>query len=575
MRFFSKSHVNSIANIIPPKGFTVSLRTINGQNQCYGPGTVIQGQINLSLNKIITMPCQLRVIFTCCQTITKESENEDGSPPSILFQVEHVLLQDQALPPCRRQTPFHFSIKLPLCNFPPSLEGECSVQYSIRSTLSFAPSPEDPSSTPSISSLPIRILYLPLVPTTALQTRFLCSSTSASSYENSAQLILDTPRPIQILSRPSVPTTQSLSQSVISASIKSMTSACIGESILMVLKVDNATQTELHSIRLTLIRQVSYAAPASPSSPPSSPSLAAVDGHHQHEHQAPYSYTTPDSTIIHSTTIPIAKVPNINSSWSQQLQFRLPTHKGLIPSINKAITPLLKVDYFILISIPIPQKHSSLVDRLTLGKQKRPAMDMSIFDDSSMTQPVLQGPLQQPQQTLGRLSASAFGATRGLNMFQLALIPIVIGSIPSYVGHQRFKWPIPSHVEVTDRPTFIRDRFEEEMIQHLSSLESLITEDENDMDIENLILAARKNRPLSSGESDDGGDEGDHEDDGHVHSQLPARFRRGGRLGYRSNSLLSSGLRTPPLSPQNAPLATMDDVVRIRPLVESNDVGLS
>src|SRR5690554_3559334 len=113
----------------------------------------------------------------------------------------------------------------------------------------------------------------------------------------------------------------------------------------MVLNVDNATQTELHSIRLTLIRQVSYAAPASPSSPPPSPSLAAVDGHHQHEHHALYSYTTPDSTIIHSTTIPIAKVPNSNSSWSQQLQFRLPTHKGLIPSINKAITPLLKVDY--------------------------------------------------------------------------------------------------------------------------------------------------------------------------------------------------------------------------------------
>ncbi|KAF9194539.1 hypothetical protein BGZ51_009102 [Haplosporangium sp. Z 767] len=572
MRFFSKSHVNSFANIIPPKGFTVSLRTINGQNQCYGPGTVIQGQINLYLNKTITVPCQLRVIFTCRQTITQESENEDGSPPSILFQTEQVLLQDRALPPCRRQAPFHFSIKLPFCNFPPSVEGERSVQYSIHSTLSFAPHPEDPSSTFSVSSLPIRVFYLPLVPTTALQSRLLCGSTSTPSYENSTQLILDTPHSTQLLSRPSAPNTQPSSHSVISASVKSMTSACIGESVSMVLHIDNATQTELHSIHLALVRQVSYAVSASPSSPPSSPTLAAADGHRQHQRHALYPFTTPDSTTIHSTTIPIARVPNSSSSWSQQLQFRLPTRKGLIPSINKAITPLFKVDYFILISIPIPQKHNSLADRLTLGKQKRPAMDMSIFDNSSVTQSVLQDPLQQPQQgpqaqqaqqTLGRLSTSAFGATRGPTLFQLAPIPIVIGSIPYHVGQRRFKWPIPNHVEVMDRPTFIRDRFEEEMIQHLSSLESLMMEDMSDTDIENLVQAARKNGPMSSGESDDGDDEGSHEDDGHVHSKLPARFRRGGRMGYRSSPLLPSGLRTPPLSPRNAPLATMDDVMRI------------
>jgi hypothetical protein len=109
-------------------------------------------------------------------------------------------------------------------------------------------------------------------------------------------------------------------------------------------------------------------------------------------------------------------------------------------------------------------------------------------------------------------------------------------------------------MEVEDRPTFVRDRFEEEMIQQLSSLESLVMDDgdDDDLDIELLVEEAcrrRRRRDSSSSEdSDVDEDDENEEDEEEEDSRVPARFRK----PYRNSSLptpSSSGLSTPPPSP--------------------------
>ncbi|KAF9581455.1 hypothetical protein BGW38_001511 [Lunasporangiospora selenospora] len=75
-------------------------------------------------------------------------------------------------------------------------------------------------------------------------------------------------------------------------------------------------------------------------------------------------------------------------------------------------------------------------------------------------------------------------------------IPVTIGSVPQdYHQHHKVKWPIPSYTDVPDRPTFVRDRFEREMLLHLSSLESLVVaddEEEEEIDIETLVQEAKR-----------------------------------------------------------------------------------
>lgn len=337
----------------------------------------------------------------------------------------------------------------------------------------------------------------------------------------------------------------------------------------MFLEVTNESHVDLQSIHLALVRQISYqtqhtTSTTSISPPPSPPSHPWSGASSRFNHNV-YTYTPPESTTVHSATIPIAKVSNSHSCWTQQLQFRLPHHLGLLPSIDRTITPWLKVDYFIMVSIPIPQRHGSLVSRLTSGSKKRPVMDMSVFD---ATEPVVlsEPSVQQPRQTIVERSLSAGslgGYARGPQALQLGPVPIVISAVPANLGDRRFKWPIPNHLEVQDKPTFVRDRFEEEMVQHLSSLESLIMEDDDPVEIISLVHPVHMSSPSSSDESDE-----DHVD-GRVHSRVPARFRHEIRAltDRKEHASSKSGLGTPPPSPPQAPTPAMDGV---RPLILPN-----
>jgi hypothetical protein len=136
MRFFSKhSSANIAATYLAPNGLSIALATKNGQPRRYGPGTILHGQVNLSLSKPILRPCQLRVVFTCTSTLDSTTNSldhhssKDDFPSSslvptttTLFEVEHLLIDNQTLPFCGRHAPLHFCIKLPLCNYPPSME---------------------------------------------------------------------------------------------------------------------------------------------------------------------------------------------------------------------------------------------------------------------------------------------------------------------------------------------------------------------------------------------------------------------------------------------------------------------
>lgn len=149
---FFQAQEESLAStfIAPSNGYNISVPTRNGLDHYYGPGTIFQGQLNLQLLKPIKGPCRLRVILACTQTIgdiassttTSTSPGEDRSsprasqssetsstgshkhsqypPPRTVFAVEHILLQDMAMA-IKRHT-FLFTVKFPMCNFPPSFQ---------------------------------------------------------------------------------------------------------------------------------------------------------------------------------------------------------------------------------------------------------------------------------------------------------------------------------------------------------------------------------------------------------------------------------------------------------------------
>ncbi|KAF9911776.1 hypothetical protein EC991_002504 [Linnemannia zychae] len=175
------------------------------------------------------------------------------------------------------------------------------------------------------------------------------------------------------------------------------------------------------------------------------------------------------------------------------------------------------------------------------------------------------------------------GSCKTPTVLQLAPIPITLTSVPSYSDGRKAR-PIPHHMEVEDRPTFIRDRFEEEMIQQLSSLESLVMDgDDDDLDIDLLVEEARRrrhrHRDTGSSEDSDDADEDDYEgerdqedeeqDDPRFMSRVPARFRH----PYRNSSLPmpaagNSGLSTPPPSPPYLSKALSDDSLMVQTMRE-------
>lgn len=132
-------------------------------------------------------------------------------------------------------------------------------------------------------------------------------------------------------------------------------------------------------------------------------------------------------------------------------------------------------------------------------------------------------------------------------------------------------------MEVEDRPTFVRDRFEEEMIRQLSSLESLVLDDgdDNDLDIDLLVeevCRRRRRRDASSSEDSDGGEDDDEvegeDEEEEEDARVPARFRK----PYRNSSLptppSNSGLGTPPPSPPYLSKAMSDDSMMVQTLRE-------
>ncbi|KAG9071342.1 hypothetical protein KI688_005553 [Linnemannia hyalina] len=564
MRFFSKnSSANIAATYLAPNGLSISLATKNGHPRRYGPGTILHGQVNLSLAKPILRPCQLRVVFTCTTTLDFTTDAGDHND-------ELVAATSSSTTPLT--TLFE--------------EGERFVHYTLQAILSFDADLGNGTIVKTFtSSTPSKIVYMPLVSYAAAmfggaqQTRLgvtnaaavataSCRPTSSSVpiHETSGQLVVE--------SRSGMKT--------INASVQSKTSVCIGDHASMVLKVENESDITLQAIRLALVRQISF---PSSSSPNYSPKVAGnLPSHSVHTSSFPSSpsYINPILTTVHAATIPVAKVSNRNSTWTQQLQFRVPSHLNLLPSINKSITPLFHVEYFIVLSLPIPQRQGGFVSRLAASTRKRPSIDLSIFHSHSSSSSSSSS--AGVTDTCHLLSTSPPGSSdvsssKMPTALQLTPIPITLTSVPSYADGRKSR-PIPHHMEVEDRPTFVRDRFEEEMIQQLSSLESLLMDDgdDDDLDIDLLVEEAcrrRRRRDASSSEDSDV-DENDDEELGEEEeeeedeedSRVPARFRH----PYRNSSLpipmSNSGLGTPPPSPPYLAKAMSDDSMMVQTMRE-------
>ncbi|KAG0044971.1 hypothetical protein BGZ83_009747 [Gryganskiella cystojenkinii] len=506
MRFFSRlQHSDSAASYLAPSGLTVSLHSKDGRARLFGPGTTIQGQVHLSLARSTPVPCRLKVVFACHQSLIQETACSDTA--TTVFEVEHILIQDELLNPCNRKHPLHFSIKLPLCNYPPSLECGVdgpSVRYSIHAELTLLKQRGDEKES-SVRSPSVAVMYLPMVPTIF-----------PHSIQNNNPMV-------------TTQLSQSAQLGAINASVESTGAVCIGESVAMVLHVNNKSQSDLHNIYLSLVRSI-Y--------PTGKPSLHST---------------------VHTTTIPIAKSSNKNSTWSQQLQFRLPINIGLVPSIDSTVMPMCQIEYSLCIYIPLVQKHGSIVSRL----RKRPTLDFTAFSShsSSKDPAVLANQEQSVADATNQRPGFSSPAGHASSSLNFPPIPIIVGSLPSHQtnnGRRMFKWPIPTYKDVQDKPTFVRDRFEEEMLQHLSSLESLVVDDDDDeLDIiDGLVRAAQRRMSklsLSASETDEEIEQDE--------SRIPARFRSPVvATRYKRQSETKSGLRTPPSSPpQEAPLTDSMD----------------
>ncbi|KAF9380693.1 hypothetical protein CPC16_010191 [Podila verticillata] len=529
MRFLAKSrgntHTTSASSYISSRGFTLQTATAGNRlpRSHYGPGTVFQGELNLHLLKAIPSPCQLRIVLTCHQTITPMAQDGPNassvasSKPTTLFTVEHILVNNEALAAKRHF--FHFSIKFPMCNYAPSYKDENgrSVVYSAKAFLTFETQPTNPASKAELSSPELELKYLPVVP----------ASIPRNEVVENAQLVDPT-------------TNQTCIRATVDSSQRGMSP---GESMPLTFSFTNNSQSDLHTIHVALVRQASFATSSSPSSSTC--------------HDAP-PYSSPEYSLIHSTVIPISKPSNKNLSWSQPVQLILPPSLDLVPTTNVTITPLFRINYFLVVNIPVGQHH---LGRIPFGARQLslPIINDTIFSASS---------------------ASSNGCVniKGLTVLQFAPIPITMGTVPSRIPTSRLKWPLPSHAEVSATPVFVRDRFEEEMIKQLSSMESLMMEEDDEQDIAELVKAAEARRLSlsemghhhhSSGSSDEDDDANMHpiSKSGRLHSTLPIRFRQGS-VPPRHNlkgSQADIGMSPPP-SPPSTSRTVLEDAMAFHAL---------
>ncbi|KAF9363054.1 hypothetical protein BGX34_005001 [Mortierella sp. NVP85] len=548
LHFFNSPPEDALAQsyLVPTNGFTISVPTRYGLENYHGPGTVFQGQLNLQLAKPIKSPCRLRVIFSCLHTIPTADTPPTSQPSSSsssgevrlssesskhghalsqhhsLFEIEHILLQDEPLQ-AKRHT-FMFNIRFPKVNMPASMtDGDRSLMYAIHGDLVFQTNPDDALSQVTLASPAVHLKYLPLVPTSFPHYPVIEMTQVMDPYS-----------------------TRQLFKATVESPQRGV---CPGESTPLSLTITNSSETDLHSIHMSLVRIITYpcpsTAPVSPTSPTASSSI-------------------PEPVTVHSISIPVSRTSNRNSTWMESIQFNLPTNLGLIPTTNKVITPLYKVDYYLSVSLPVANRGTGLASWFTPAVKNPPPVDISLVlnatgattdNETSTTlragsrknsvDKIIKGNLHMDR--ISTLNSTMKWPT----LIQLPLIPIIVGTVPYSVTERQLRWPIPNYLDVTDRPCFIRDRFEEEMMQHLESLETLIMEEGDDEDIENMMQAAAR-KSGSSGESD--------EDDQRARSKIPARFRNS-ESGHsrRKNSQSSSGLDTPPPSPpSSSPMAMMN-----------------
>lgn len=153
-----------------------------------------------------------------------------------------------------------------------------------------------------------------------------------------------------------------------------------------------------------------------------------------------------------------------------------------------------------------------------------------------------------------------------------------MGTVPSRIPTSQLKWPLPSHAEVGATPAFVRDRFEEEMLKHLSSMESLMMEEDDEQDIAELVKAVEVRR-LSLGEmehhhgsSGSGSDEDDETNmhrtskSSRLHSTLPIRFRRGSVPPRHSLKSSLDNSMSPPPSPPGTSRTVLEDAMAFHAL---------
>ncbi|KAG0339510.1 hypothetical protein BG000_001938 [Podila horticola] len=524
MRFLAKSRLGNTqttnaSSYISSRGFTLQPATAGHglPRSYYGPGTIFQGQLNLHLLKAIASPCRLRIVLTCHQTITPTQDNLTASSTTSskattpLFKVEHILVDNEALAAKRHF--FHFSIKFPMCNYAPSFKDENgrSVVYSAKAFLSFETQSTNPSKA-ELSSPELELRYLPVVPASIPRNEVVENARMVDSTTN---------------------------QVIISATVDSSQR----DSLPLTFNFTNNSQSDLQTIHIALVRQASFA--SSPTSHDTS------------------SFSNPEYSLIHSTTIPISRTSNKNMSWSQPVQFILPPSLNLVPTTDITITPLLRIDYFLVVNIPVSRHHG--LGRIPFGSRQLslPIINDTIFSASS-----------------GDISPSSGCINvKGLTVLQFAPISVTMGTVPSRIPTSRLKWPLPSHAEVGATPSFVRDRFEEEMLKHLSSMESLMMEEDDDQDIAELVKAAEARR-LSLGETEhpnhsSSGSGSDEDDDtnmhrisksARLHSTLPIRFRQGSVPPQHSlKSSLDIGMSPPP-SPPSTSRTVLEDAMAFHAL---------
>ncbi|KAF9201725.1 hypothetical protein BGZ49_008063 [Haplosporangium sp. Z 27] len=522
--FFGGTPEDALAQafLVPTNGFNISSPTRHGLDNYNGPGTLFQGQLNLQLAKTITGPCCLRVVFSCSYTIPSSeslqnaetrlnsySQDQKRGIQQALFEIDHILIKDEPMQ-IKRHT-FMFNIKFPRVNFPASMmDGDLSVVFKLHGELTFQTIPGDTSTQSILLSPNVYLKYLPLVPT------------SIPHYPVTEMTeVMD------------MSTNQPLFKAVLESSQRGV---CLGESLSLSLSITNFSDIELQSIHLSLVRVITYPT-----------ALASVTSNND---PSCISALTTDPVTVYTEIIPISKSPNKNASWLELIHFKAHSNLGLIPTTNKVITPLYKVDYYISISLPVSGRNMSSLASWFTPSVKIPPIDISLVHTAAGTTGTSTGVGTESGSDYSNLrigsrknsveknpKANTLTALKWPSLIQLPLIPVIIGTVSHNIPEKQLRWPIPSYLDVEDRPRFIRDRFEEEMMQHLESLETLIAEEEDEQHIEDLVQAAKMSAFFEN------------EDDQRSRSKIPARFRNSGAKSRRKESLSSSGLDTPPPSP--------------------------